>query len=222
MSDHLSSSHPALDSEVGMWWSPKILQFKSWASRGTVCWCITLLKSWEELLAKAFALAARNVALWGLDSAPGHWHLSSLFSISLWTLGLSHSFFFSFTWKMVCAFSVVASSTCYWPIERPRSILGSRLIPCVFHLLWSFLNTNLKNLWHYCASDHGPSYSTEETTAVLFEIGLSSPQPFHASVENVMKIFRIAFVWLNGSQWRCFCALGDIWRCLQTFFGYYS
>lgn len=141
------------------------------------------------------------------------------FSLDSWAVPLC---FFSFTWKMVCAFRVVASSTCYWPIERPRSILGSRLIPCVFHLLWSFINTNLKNLWNYCASDHGPSYSTEETTAVLFEIGLSSPQPFHASVENVMKIFRIAFVWLDGSQWRCFCALGDIWKCLQTFFGYYS
>lgn len=221
MSDHLSSSHPTLDSEVGMWWSPKILQFKSWASRGSL-----LVYNFAEVLrgASRQGLCTGSKECCFMRSWFCSWSLTPQllifhFSLDSWTVPL---IFFSFTWKMVCAFSVVASSTCYWPIERPRSILGSRLIPCVFHLLWSFLNTNLKNLWHYCASDHGPSYSTEETTAVLFEIGLSSPQPFHASVENVMKIFRIAFVWLNGSQWRCFCALGDIWRCLQTFFGYYS
>lgn len=141
------------------------------------------------------------------------------FSLDSWAVPLC---FFFYVKNGLC-FQGSSFSTCYWPIERPRSILGSRLIPCVFHLL-SFINTNLKNFRNYCVRpDHGPSYSTEETTtAVLFEIGLSSPQPFHASVENVMKIFRIAFVWLDGSQWRCFCALGDIWKCLQTFFGYYS
>ena len=97
----------------------------------------------------------------------------------------------------------------------------SNLIPCLSNLVWSLINTALLKI--YGISVHqimAHSVPRKITTTVLFEIGLSPLWAFHASVENVIKILRIAFVWLNGSQ--CFCSSGDIWRCLETFFGCYS